>query len=153
MINTPALDETDWAILRALQEDARLSFAELGRQVNLSSPAVKERILKLEDAGIIAGYRAEINLSAIGYPIQAFVRLVNAAAKREKMIYAIAEASPEVLECHHISGEDCYMLRIAATSIPHLETVVSKFRELTTTTTTLIVSSPIENRIIQQPDT
>lgn len=146
------LDSTDWAILHELQDDARISFAELGRRVSLSSPAVKERISKLEDAGVIAGYRVDINLEAVGYSVQAFVRLQNASSHYEETVLAIARDLPEVLECHHITGEDCYMIRVAAPSISQLEDVVSKFREFTSTTTTFIVSSPIEQRVIAPKD-
>ncbi|MEL6405063.1 MAG: Lrp/AsnC family transcriptional regulator [Chloroflexota bacterium] len=147
------LDSTDWAILRELQDDARMSFAEIGRRVSLSSPAVKERISKLEDAGVIAGYRVDINLEAIGYPVQAFVRLQNSSSHYEDTVLSIARDVPEVIECHHISGDDCYMIRIAAQSIGHLEEVASKFREFTSTTTTFIVSSPIEQRVIAPKET
>jgi len=142
------MDETDWHILRELQIDARLSYAELGRRVGLSSPAVQERVRKMEDYGIITGYCVEIDLAKAGYPLLAYVRVGNLPTTDGKRVRELSEMMPEVMECHHITGQDCFLIKIAATSIPHLESVVSRFSDFTHTVTTIVLSSPVQNRII-----
>lgn len=146
------LDTTDWKIIHELQQDARLSWAELGRRVGLSSPAAQERVRKLEDAGIIEGYRATINLAEVGMPITAFVRVGNLATLDERRLETMVCDMDEVLECHHITGEDCFIIKIGAKTIPHLEEVISRFSDFTHTTTGIVLSSPVLNRIIANPD-
>ncbi len=109
--NERLLDETGWHILEALQENARLSFSELGQRVGLSSPAVAERVRRMEDAGIITGYRAEVNTAKIGYPITAIIRITNSPGERCTRLTASTQEIPEVLECYRVTGSDS--LRIA----------------------------------------
>jgi Lrp/AsnC family leucine-responsive transcriptional regulator len=142
------MDETDWAILHELQIDARLSYAELGRRVGLSSPAVQERVRKMEDYGIITGYRVEIDLPKAGFPLSAYVRVGNLPTTDRKRVLELSETMPEVMECHHITGQDCFLIKIAACSIPHLEEVVGRFSDFTHTVTTIVLSSPVQKRII-----
>lgn len=142
------MDETDWHILRELQIDARLSYAELGRRVGLSSPAVQERVRKMEDYGIITGYRVEIDLPKAGFPLSAFIRVGNLPSTDEVRVRELSHSMPEVMECHHITGQDCFLIKVAASSIPHLEQVISKFADFTHTVTTIVLSSPVEKRII-----
>lgn len=142
------LDETGWNILRELQGNARLSYAELGRRVGLSSPAVMERVKRMEEAGIISGYHAEINLEKIGVPLMAFVRVANASSK-EVSIAEMARALPEVLECHHVLGDDCFILKVAAPAVRDLERILQLFNRYTSTTTSLVLSSPIPRRCIE----
>lgn len=142
------LDDLDWKLLIELQEDARLSYAELGRRVGLSSPAVQERVRKLEDHGIIKGYRTEIDLARAGLGISAFIRIGNMGGLDEERLERAVHNMPEALECHHITGADCYLIRVVAKDIPHLERVVGKFIQFTHTTTSVVLSSPIEHRII-----
>src|ERR1700691_2153976 len=99
------LDSIGWKILRELQRNARTPFAEIGRQVGLSTPAVMERIRRMEEADIITGYRAEVNNAKIGYPILAFVR-VSVVGDFMPHIMRAAEDASEVLECHRITGSD-----------------------------------------------
>ena len=146
------LDQTDWHILRELQQDARLSWTELGRRVGLSSPAAQERVRKLEDAGVIEGYRAVLNLPQVGLPIMAFVRVGNLPTLDEQRLEKLVCDMDEVLECHHITGEDCFIVKIGALSIPHLESVIARFSDFTHTTTGIVLSSPIQNRIITDFD-
>ena len=146
------LDATDWAILSELQTDARLSFAELGRRIGMSSPAVQERVRKMEDYGIIEGYRAVINLPKAGLPITAFIRVGNLPGVDESRIRKLVTSMTEVLECHHITGQDCFLVKIAATSIPHLEQLIGRFSEFTHTVTAIVLSSPVQNRIITPTD-
>jgi len=148
---TRGLDTTDWAILRELQHDARMSWSELGRRVSLSPPAVAERVRRLEDAGVITGYRAEIGLPAAGYSITAFIRIaVKDAYDRtyERFEAYLAEA-PEVLECHHLTGEDCFIAKVAATSVEHLERVIRDLSRFGRTTTSIVLSTPVERRVIE----
>lgn len=144
------MDETDWHILRELQIDARLSYAELGRRVGLSSPAVQERVRKMEDYGIITGYRVEIDLPRAGYPLTAYVRVGNLPNIDGRRVLELSAAMPEVMECHHVTGQDCFLIKIAACSIPHLEQVIAKFSDFTHTVTTIVLSSPVQKRIISK---
>src|SRR5712671_342894 len=105
----PRLDETDRKIIGELTSDGRVSFAELGRRVNLSSPAVAERVQRLERAGVITGYRAELDPRMIGYPLTAIVRVKPAPGQLPRIPELAAEI-PQVGECHRITGEDCFYL-------------------------------------------
>lgn len=143
------LDATDWAILGELQHDARLSYAEIGRRVGLSSPAVQERIHKLEDANIITGYTAKINLPALGVPIKALIRLGGSC--RESDIFAEAvQKMPHVLECHHVLGDDCFEILVAMPSVTALKAFIKTLYTYGETATTMVINSPIEHRIITQ---
>ncbi|MEP6705644.1 MAG: Lrp/AsnC family transcriptional regulator, partial [Acidobacteriota bacterium] len=105
-------DEIDRKILKELQEDARVSYAELGRRVGLTTPAVIERVRKLEDSGVIRGYRAEIDTAKVGLPITAFVRMSITGVDYSHII-EVAEQSNEVLECHRGTGGDSFIMKIA----------------------------------------
>jgi Lrp/AsnC family transcriptional regulator, leucine-responsive regulatory protein len=118
-----ALDPVGWKILAALQENARLSFTELGRQVGLTGPAVAERVRRLEEAGVIRGYRVELGFERLGLPIAALIR-VSAPEEKYPPLKAGAAALPEVLECHHVTGTDSLVLKVVATSVRHLEAVI-----------------------------
>lgn len=146
------LDNTDWAILRELQEDARLSYAEIGRRVGLSSPAVQERVHRMEDASVIGGYRAEINPKALGLPILAITRLMNIQGK-ENMIQVrdIVKTLPQIVRCDNVTGQDQYILQIVAESIEHLESILRHFSDFAQLVTSVVISTPVEHRIID-PD-
>src|SRR5437667_2152624 len=109
-VETSLLDATNRQILQELAADARLSMAELGRRVNMSAPAVAERVQRLERAGVITGYRAEIDPRAVGYPLTAIVR-IRPAARQLPKIQALASELPEVAECHRITGDDCFFVK------------------------------------------
>ena len=143
------LDEVGWQILQALQEDARISFAELGRRVGLSLPAVAERVRRLEEAGIITGYHAHINLAKVNLPIAAFIR-INVPGERYPQVLALARDLPEVLECHHLSGTDSFIMKVAAASIPHLEELITRLSTYGPTTTSIVLSSPVRKQITAQ---
>ncbi len=130
-------------ILRALQDDARISFAELGRKVGLSGPAITDRVRKMEEAGIIAGYHAQVNLGKIGFPVTAFVRM-GVSRENFQRVIALARDIPEVRECHHSSGDDTFLLKVMATSEEHLERLIDPFRSLGEVHTAVIVSTPVE---------
>jgi Lrp/AsnC family transcriptional regulator, leucine-responsive regulatory protein len=115
-----ALDPTDWKILRELQKDARLSYNELGKRVGLSAPATAERVRKLEDAGIIASYGAQVDVAKIGLPLLVFIQL-RCFPGRCLFKTSSAEKFPEVLEIHKLSGSHCALLKVALSSLEHLE--------------------------------
>lgn len=146
--NERLLDETGWHILEALQDNARLSYSELGQRVGLSSPAVAERVRRMEDAGIITGYRAEINTAKIGYPITAVIRISNSPGERCTRFSASAQAIPEVLECHRVTGSDALIMKIMATSVEHLEALIDKLSEHGQLTTSIVLSTPVSRRIV-----
>jgi Lrp/AsnC family leucine-responsive transcriptional regulator len=141
------IDEIDRKLLKELQLDARTSYAELGRRVGLTTPAVIERVHKLEDAGIIIGYRAEIDMSKVGLPITAFVRMSITGVAYSHII-EVAERSNEVLECHRATGEDSFIMKIAVASVEHLQEVIDRLTPYGITTTTIVLSSPVKSRVV-----
>jgi Lrp/AsnC family leucine-responsive transcriptional regulator len=145
------IDETDRRIIGALSEDGRMSFAELGRRVNLSAPTVAERVQRLQRQGVITGYRAELDPRAFGYPLTAIVR-VKPAPGQLKRIPQLAAEILQVGECHRITGEDCFFLKVHLRSIEELSEVLDQFVVYGETTTSLINASPIARRDPPLPD-
>ena len=141
------IDDIDRNILRELQQDARVSFAELGRRVGLTTPAVIERVRKLEDAGVILGYRAEIDTAKVGLPIMAFVRMSITGVDYSHII-EVAEQSNEVLECHRGTGGDSFIMKVAVSSVEHLQHIIDKLTPYGITTTAIVLSSPVKRRVI-----
>jgi Lrp/AsnC family leucine-responsive transcriptional regulator len=139
------LDEIDRRLLEALAADGRLSMAELGRRISLSPPAVAERVQRLERSGVITGYQAVIDPKAIGYPIAAVVR-VRPASRQLHQIPEVARATPEVVECYRITGEDCFFLKLHLRSIDDLEDILDRFVVYGQTTTSIIHSAPVPPR-------
>lgn len=142
------LDDIDHQILRALQEDARISYAELGRAVGLSAPAVTERVRRLEASGIVRGYHAEIDLKRAGYEIVAFIRLTS-APELATQLDRLAADTPEVLEFHHVTGTEGFVVKVGARSIGHLEQTIVRLLPYGQTTTSIVLSSPITWRRIE----
>jgi len=141
------IDDIDRNILKELQQDARVSYAELGRRVGLTTPAVIERVRKLEDAGIIVGYRAEIDTAKVGLPITAFVRMSITGVDYSHII-EVAEQSNEVLECHRGTGGDSFIIKVAVASVEHLQQIIDKLTPYGITTTAIVLSSPVKRRVI-----
>jgi len=139
------LDQIDRRIIGELSSDGRVPFAELGRRVNLSSPAVAERVRRLELAGIITGYRAEIDPRALGYQLTAIVR-VKPVGGHLGRIQELAAQIPEVGECHRITGEDCFYLKVHLRSIEDLSELLDRFLVYGETTTSIINASPVPGR-------
>jgi len=139
------LDDANLRLLTELQGNARLSFAELGRRVGLSSPAVAERLARLEEHGVITGYRAEVDPRALGYELGAIVRIRPAPRELHK-VAELAQRTPEVVECHRITGEDCYFIKAYVRDVEHLEDVIDQFAIYGQTTTSIMQKSPVPVR-------
>ncbi len=146
------LDQTDWRILAELQADARLSYNELGRRVNLSSPAVAERVRRLEGAGVITGYQARIDPAHAGQPLSAFVQM-RCAPGRCVLKTSQASDFPEVVEVHKLSGDYCSMLKIRAASMQHFEGFFERLGQHGEMRTSIVLSTQYEGRPVEpQPD-
>jgi Lrp/AsnC family transcriptional regulator, leucine-responsive regulatory protein len=141
------LDPINLLLLAELQEDARVSVAELGRRINLSAPAVAERLGRLERGGVILGYRAEVDPKALGFPLAAVVR-VRPGPGQLPRIPEIARDTPEVVQCRRITGEDCFILELHLRSIDDLEEILDRFVLCGQTTTSIVHSSPVPRRAL-----
>src|SRR4051794_23839842 len=141
------LDAVDRAIVAELQFDGRLSLAELGRRVRLSPAAVGERVRRLEDAGVITGYRAIVDPRALGYALSAIIR-VRPAPRQLPKVAELARRTPEVVECHRVTGEDCYVMTAHVRDVTHLEEVIDGFALFGQTTTSVLQSSPVPRRAV-----
>ena len=139
------LDDIDRRLIEALQDDARLSYRGLGRRIGLSQPAVADRVRRLEEAGVVLGYRARVDRGSAGLPITAFLR-VTCAGDRFQAIQRLARELPAVLECHHVSGESCFMVKVAEASLAGLERTVERFREHGETVSSVVLSSMVEDK-------
>lgn len=142
------LDDTGWRLLEALQENARLSYSDLGQRVNLSAPAVADRMRRLEEAGIITGYHADVNLNRLGLPITAIVRVGNMAGQSCQQTQARIREIPEVLACYRVTGSDAVIARVVATSATHLERIIDQVSLYGPSTTSLVLSNPMSRRTI-----
>jgi Lrp/AsnC family transcriptional regulator, leucine-responsive regulatory protein len=141
------LDETGWALLTALQENARSSYADLGRSVGLTPPAVADRIRRLEAAGIITGYHASVNPARLGLALTAIIRFQATASPFER-IFAEIKACPEIISCQRVTGGDCMTLTAVVTSVDHLQELITRLMIYGTSNTSIVLSSPIEHRAI-----
>lgn len=137
------LDAYDKKILALLQEDGRMSLSEIGRRIHLTSPAVGERVKRLEEANIIQGFTARVNLRALGYSFEAFINVI---VESHPALEAWARDRPEVLALHSTTGTHCALLRIAVTSPEHLQALVSSLGALGKTTTSIVLSTHHEHR-------
>jgi Lrp/AsnC family leucine-responsive transcriptional regulator len=143
--DSPALDATDWRLLAELQRAGRASYAELARAVAMSPSAVAERVRRLEETGVVAGYRALVPPSRVGLEIMAFVRL-RYPTGNYRPFHALLDSTPEIVEAHHVTGEDCFILKVVARSMRHLETVTGRIAGLGSVTTSVVYSSPLPRR-------
>lgn len=149
--NLRPLDDTDWQILHELQQNARLSFAELGRRVSMSAPSVAERVARLEETGVIMGYHAHVNPEKLGYAIRACMRISTDDNGNEDFIRGIISAMPEVLECHIITGVDSFDLRLVVTSPSHLQNVINQLSTVGRCTSSLILSTVVPWAEVSRP--
>ncbi len=139
------IDPVNIRVLEELQRDPRLTMSELGRRVGMSSPAVTERVRRLEEAGVIRGYRLELNPVALGLPITAYIRIRLSPGQLSK-IAELAQQIPEVVECHRVTGEDCFILKVHIFVIDQLDRLLDCFLLYGSTTTSIIQSSPVPLR-------
>jgi Lrp/AsnC family leucine-responsive transcriptional regulator len=142
------LDETGWHLLQELQQNARLSYSELGQRVGLSSPAVAERMRRMEEAGIISGYHAEIDIARIGLPITAIIRMSSPVGQSCFRIVEVPKDIPEVLECHHVTGSDALVMKVSVSSVKHLEDLIHRLSMHSQVTTSLVLSTPVSRRVM-----
>jgi len=146
------LDRTDWQLLAELQRDGRSTYAELARAVAMSPSAVAERVRRLEEAGVISGYRATVDPDRAGLTVMAFVRL-RYPTGNYRPFHALLDSTPEIVEAHHVTGEDCFVLKVLARSMRHLEEVAGRISGLGSVTTSVVYSSPLNGRsIASSPD-
>jgi Lrp/AsnC family leucine-responsive transcriptional regulator len=139
------IDSVNLRVLEELQRDPRLTMSELGRRVGMSSPAVTERVRRLEEAGVIQGYRLELNPAALGLPITVYIRIRPSPGQLSKIV-ELAQQIPEVVECHRVTGEDCFILKVHIPAIDQLDRLLDCFLLYGSTTSSLIQSSPVPLR-------
>jgi Lrp/AsnC family transcriptional regulator, leucine-responsive regulatory protein len=139
------VDSTSLLLLAELQADARISNAELGRRVGLSAPAVAERLVRLEESGTIRSYRAEIDPRSLGWSLSLMLR-IRPAPRELKKVAELAQRTPEVVECHRITGDDCYVMRLWVRDVEHMEELIDVFAPYGQTTTSIVQSSPVPGR-------
>jgi Lrp/AsnC family leucine-responsive transcriptional regulator len=142
------MDDIDRSLLSALQNDARSSYAELGRRVGLSAPAIAERVRRLETVGVLTGYHASIDLKKAGYGIVGFVRL-SSPLELAHQLERLAVETPEVLEFHRVTGTEGFVMKVGVTSIEHLDRIVAKFLPYGQTTTSIVLASPVTWRQVE----
>ena len=143
-------DRRNLELLRQLGDDPRLGTSELARRVGMSAPAVRERVLRLEEAGIIAGYRLELNPAALGYPVCVYVRVRPAPGQLAK-VAELARKLAQVVECHRITGEDCFIMKVYLPGLDQLDEVLDQFLVYGQTTTSIVQSSPVPPRGLSLP--
>src|SRR5437773_11230586 len=135
-------DAMNLRILTELQQNPRLAMTELGRRVGLSSPAVAERVRRLEESGVIRGYRLDIDPAALGLPLSAYIR-VRPNPGQLPRVSEIAREIPEIVECHRVTGEDCLIVKVHLPNIDQLDRILDAFLQFGSTTTSLVQSSPV----------
>ncbi len=145
------IDATNARLLLELRDNPRLPMTQLGRRVGLSSPAVTERVRRLEEAGIITGYRLDLNPAALGLPLTAYIRVRPNPGQLGK-IADLARRIPEVVECHRITGDDCFILKAHFPAMDQLDRILDRFLHFGTTTTSIVQSSPVPLRPPPTPE-
>lgn len=139
------LDETGRKILAVLQHEGRMAFSALGRRVGLSAPAVAERVRRMEDVGLITGWRALVDRHRLGWTMTAFMR-ISCPGEKYQAVRRLALDLPEVIDCHHVTGEDCFFVKLAVGSVEHLERVIDRFRDVGRTVSSLALSTVVEDK-------
>jgi Lrp/AsnC family leucine-responsive transcriptional regulator len=141
------LDAMDAKILEILQSDARTTLAEIGRRIHMSQPAVAERVKRMETSGVITGYHARVDPAALGYGITAYIRVARRA--NETPVQVVATQDPGIVECHSITGDDCSIVKVVATSVAQLEKIIVELTRCGVTSTSIVLSSYIERKSIR----
>jgi Lrp/AsnC family leucine-responsive transcriptional regulator len=145
-----APEKVDTAILKALQSNGRQSIADLARSINMSHSAAAERVHRLEESGVIRGYGALVDPERLGFSIMAYLRLRYPSSVYEPLHTLLAD-TPEVIEAHHVTGDDCFIMKVVATSMGHLEQVSGRIGTLGSVTTSVVYSSPLPPRPLLPP--
>ncbi|NIE66741.1 Lrp/AsnC family transcriptional regulator [Burkholderia sp. Ax-1719] len=140
------LDEIDRALLAALAEDARASVSELARQIGLSAPSTTERMRRLEAQGVIGGYTVQIDPRALGYTLQAIVR-VKPLPGQLHLVEEMLRRIPEFIECDKVTGDDCFIARLYLHSIEQLDEILTKVTERAETSTAIVKTTPVPRRL------
>lgn len=143
------LDETGWALLEALQANARSSYADLGRLVGLTPPAVADRVRRLEMVGIITGYHAEVNPAKLGLGLTAIIRFKVSHGPYDRAMTVIRDC-PEIVECHDVTGDDCMTLKAVVSTVEHLQEVIARLTPYGDSHTSIVLASPLRHRVIGQ---
>ena len=138
-------DARNLELIRLLQDDPRMGVSELARRIGMSAPSTKERLTRLEEAGVIRGYRLDLDPAALGWPITAYVRVRPMPGQLPK-IAELAASIPQVAECHRITGEDCFIVKVYLASIESMDGILDRFLAFGQTTTALVQSSPVPLR-------
>lgn len=136
------LDRANLTILKELQQNGRLSYSELGRRVGLSTPAVTERVRRLEDAGFITGYGARIDPGALGYTITALIEVATPPGRYQQML-EFARTAPAVRECYFVTGESSFVAKVMTASVQHLQELIQQIGLYGSTRTSVVLSQPI----------
>lgn len=144
------LDAVDWRLVAELQADGRLSYKELGRRINLSAPAVAERVRRLEESGVLTGYRAVVDARRAGYPILAFVQM-QCSLGACLLKTSAAGDYPEIVEVHKLSGDHCTMIKVRAASLAHLEGLFERLGKHGEMRTSVVLSTQYEGRAVEPP--
>jgi Lrp/AsnC family leucine-responsive transcriptional regulator len=140
-------DPVNLALLKELSADPRVTTSELARRVGMSAPAVRERVQRLEESGVITGYRTDLSPKALGYPITVIVRVRPMPGQLPKIV-ELARETPNVVECHRITGEDCFLMKVHLESLDALDSVLDRFLAYGQTTTSIVQSSPVPPRAL-----
>ena len=145
------LDETNRLLLRELHADPRVTMSALARKVGMSAPAVTERVQRMQRSGVITGFSMTVDPAALGLPVTAFVR-VRPAARQLAKIADLARSLDQVSECHRITGEDCFLIKVHAATIPELEETLDRFLMFGQTVSSIVVTTPVPPRPLPVPD-
>lgn len=148
---SPLLQDTvNVRILALLRDSPRMAVSELARRVGMSAPATRERLQRLEESGVIKGCRLDVDPAALGYPLAAYVRVRPTFGKLPK-IMELAASLPQVVECHRITGEDCFILKVHLQSLDRLDLILDQFLAYGQTTTSIVQSTPVPPRHLPLP--
>lgn len=147
---SPLLDAVNLQLLRQLQLDPRLPTAKLARRLGMSPPAVRERVQRLREAGVIVGYRLDLDPRALGSPVTAYVRIRPGPGQLSR-VAELAQRTAEVVECHRITGEDCFLLKLHVAEVNSIEPILDRFLAYGQTTTSIVQSSPVPLRALPLP--
>ncbi|QUX91078.1 Lrp/AsnC family transcriptional regulator [Marinomonas sp. A3A] len=137
------MDKTNWKLLKLLEQNGRLTYAELGKMVHLTAPAVAERVRKLEESGVITGYSVQVNLEKAGIPITALVEC-QVYRTKEREFKALVMGLDEVIECYNVTGPYAFVLKVGVKSMSKLDALLERLIDLSDTNTMMIMTTPVK---------